>query len=349
MTTPSGQLTANDVNEELGRLVVPFSGSAVDTFFDRITVSGDYIGYGNRLANGDAVVYVSNNGTNIGGLSNNTTYYVINANNTTLRLSTTLGGANINLTSAGTGTKYLTRTSNPINLNDERVRRLAGITSGQISFDNLRSKSITKTFDSGVITSSKLRNDPFFSYNFERLANGSYRAYHPLDGNSYVVGGLDYFCFDTTAYANASIQSGNLNVTFKISYDNRYVDTFGTNYGIICFIKPLAYNTTLEPNGVTTTDYSNQNDLYALSNITNTTTVSNIVTGDIVLSYPLQTSVPFGTAGGWSRDGTGQWNTGKIADTLHAVTISMNFSAEGSGNNYPLQVHSCRINGTYIL
>ena len=348
MTTPSGQITANDVNQELGRLVVPFSGAAVSTVNDRITVSSDYIGYGNRLANGDAVVYVSNSGTGIGGLSNNTTYYVIEANNTTLRLSATPGGANVNITSTGTGTKYLTRTSSPINLNDERVRRLAGVTSGQISFDNLRSKNITKTYDSGTVTSSKLR-DAGLSYNFTRLANGSYRAYHPLDNNSYGVGAVDYFCLDTSAYANASIQSGNLSVTIRASYDQRYVDTFNTNFAVICFLRNSTYNTTIEPNPVSVPDYSNQNDLYALSNMINTTTVSNIVTGDVVLSYPLQTSVTFGTAGGWSYGGTGQWNTGKIADTLHAVTISINFTADGSGNNYPLQIHSCRINGSYTL
>lgn len=56
------------------------------------------------LVNGDAV-QVSNSGGGLpGGLSAATTYYVISSTTNTFQLSATLGGAAINLSSAGTGT-----------------------------------------------------------------------------------------------------------------------------------------------------------------------------------------------------------------------------------------------------
>lgn len=56
-----------------------------------------------KFANGDSVVYIANTGnTAIGGLSNGSTYYVINTSNTThLQLSSSYGGSAIDLT-AGT-------------------------------------------------------------------------------------------------------------------------------------------------------------------------------------------------------------------------------------------------------
>jgi len=56
------------------------------------------------LASGDAVTYLlAASNTAVGGLANNTTYYVLVANTTAIQLAATKGGAAINLASAAAG------------------------------------------------------------------------------------------------------------------------------------------------------------------------------------------------------------------------------------------------------
>lgn len=64
----------------------------------------DFISIGNNLfANGDYVTYLVETGnTAITGLTNNTTYYVVTANTTGLKLATSFGGANIDITAGAT-------------------------------------------------------------------------------------------------------------------------------------------------------------------------------------------------------------------------------------------------------
>ena len=64
----------------------------------------DFISVANNLfANGDTVRYLVETGnTVISGLTNNTIYYVVSANTTGLKLATSYGGANINLTAGAT-------------------------------------------------------------------------------------------------------------------------------------------------------------------------------------------------------------------------------------------------------
>jgi hypothetical protein len=53
------------------------------------------------FSNGDVLLYYSNGGTALGGLTNNTTYFVVNSTINTFQLSLTSGGAAINLTGTG--------------------------------------------------------------------------------------------------------------------------------------------------------------------------------------------------------------------------------------------------------
>lgn len=63
--------------------------------------------YGRTYANDD-IVRVSNSGGSLpGGLSANTDYYVVNASGSAIKLSTTSGGAAIDLTSAGSGQHFI--------------------------------------------------------------------------------------------------------------------------------------------------------------------------------------------------------------------------------------------------
>jgi hypothetical protein len=58
------------------------------------------------FAAGEQVVYSNGGGTSIGGLSNNSTYYIKTSVNGGIQLATSLGGPVIDLTSVGTGTAH---------------------------------------------------------------------------------------------------------------------------------------------------------------------------------------------------------------------------------------------------
>jgi len=250
MTTPSGQIATANVSSELGRLSVDLSDNTVplgydsgigayvyagyiDSVNDYIRTNNEYIGYGNRLANGDLVTYINykdafTSTDAISPLSNNSQYYVKNANNTHMQLAIgSVSNTAVNLTGflyARNGFHRFTRSSAPLSMNDERVRRLAGKTSGAISFSDLQNKSITKTYDTGFITSSRQRyaGGAFADERgWSKAANGMYYAYSD-SGTAYNLYALDYFTNDTTIYANASIQSANLTFTFRVSYKNIY-------------------------------------------------------------------------------------------------------------------------------
>lgn len=73
------------------------SETAVSNTNDFITISS------NPFANGDSLLYSNNTGAAIGGLSNNTTYYVVAANSTGVKLASTRNGSAIDLTSVSGG------------------------------------------------------------------------------------------------------------------------------------------------------------------------------------------------------------------------------------------------------
>ena len=78
-------------------------GSAVSTSNNTITLTTAQLA---ALADGDQVTYNSNSNTAVGGLTNNTTYFVRDKTSTTIKLAATNGGAAISLTSVGSGTGH---------------------------------------------------------------------------------------------------------------------------------------------------------------------------------------------------------------------------------------------------
>lgn len=73
------------------------ANSAVNSTDDFITISS------NKFQNGDYVKYlVATGNTALANLANNTSYYVVSANSTGVKLSTASGGAAINLTASAT-------------------------------------------------------------------------------------------------------------------------------------------------------------------------------------------------------------------------------------------------------
>ena len=71
-----------------------------------VDVANDKIIQANTFANGDQVTYSNGGGTDVGGLTDGSQYYVVGASATEFQLSATSGGAAIDLTAVGTGTSH---------------------------------------------------------------------------------------------------------------------------------------------------------------------------------------------------------------------------------------------------
>lgn len=105
--TPSSIITASSVQGN----AITFDGSSSSVVVvadETITVTADQY---TALANGDAVIYGNGGGSDIGGLSNNTTYYVIRGTSPKIKLATTftnaIAGSAINLTAVGSGSSHV--------------------------------------------------------------------------------------------------------------------------------------------------------------------------------------------------------------------------------------------------
>lgn len=113
-----------DVNGTTEFILIPSntvtinSGTDVTSAADTISISG------NPYAANDYIRYYTATGnTVISGLANNTLYYVSFANTSTIALSSTLGGANLNITAAVTGESghFLKNYANPYANNDRLI------------------------------------------------------------------------------------------------------------------------------------------------------------------------------------------------------------------------------------
>ena len=105
--TPSSIITASSVQGN----AITFDGSSASIVIvadETITVTADQY---TALANGDAIIYGNGGGSDIGGLTNNTTYYVIRGTSPKIKLATTftnaIAGSAINLTAVGSGSSHV--------------------------------------------------------------------------------------------------------------------------------------------------------------------------------------------------------------------------------------------------
>ena len=105
--TPSSIITASSVQGN----AITFDGSSASIVIvadETITVTADQY---TALANGDAIIYGNGSGSDIGGLTNDTTYYVIRGTSPKIKLATTftnaIAGSAINLTAVGSGSSHV--------------------------------------------------------------------------------------------------------------------------------------------------------------------------------------------------------------------------------------------------
>ncbi len=94
----------------------------VNTGTDFITATGQ------NLANGTAVVFTNSGGACPAGITAGTTYYVINKTTNTFQISTSVGGSNVDITDAGSGTNTFLAT-------DSFLRGTSGETTAMKSGD----------------------------------------------------------------------------------------------------------------------------------------------------------------------------------------------------------------------
>lgn len=120
------------VDEQLLNLHgVNVSTASVDTNSETITSSS------HGFSNGDVVIYFSNGGAAIGGLTNGDGYFVVNTATDTFQVSLTSGGGPINLTGTGNSSQAFLKIDNTFYLPDH------GFVTGQ---------EVTYTEDSGSIS-----------------------------------------------------------------------------------------------------------------------------------------------------------------------------------------------------
>lgn len=91
----------SNVDRVEGGTITPTLDASFDAK-DSVTSASDFIALpGNPFANGDFVLYYTATGnTALTGLSNNTNYFVVDANSSGVKLSTSFGGSNINITAS---------------------------------------------------------------------------------------------------------------------------------------------------------------------------------------------------------------------------------------------------------
>lgn len=91
---------------ESGVITVTFTAGYLVPF--TVTASTDYLTFTDYTpTNGDSFRLSNSGGELPAGLSLNTTYYVVNASGSTCKLSTSSGGAAVDITTAGTGLHFL--------------------------------------------------------------------------------------------------------------------------------------------------------------------------------------------------------------------------------------------------
>jgi len=89
----------------LKKVLVANGASVALTFSSDTAVSNtaDFITVSHQFANGDSVLYSNTSGAAIGGLANNTVYYVVAANSSGIKLAATRNGSAIDITSVSGG------------------------------------------------------------------------------------------------------------------------------------------------------------------------------------------------------------------------------------------------------
>lgn len=99
-------LTSGGANVDITGLS-PGDGNHYLRYYNSNFNGHNLVKYASEFANNERVLYrVPASNTVISGLTNNTAYYIVNANTIGFQVSATRGGANINITAAGTGESH---------------------------------------------------------------------------------------------------------------------------------------------------------------------------------------------------------------------------------------------------
>lgn len=163
------------------------TGASHSFTYKKLTTNGNKISLpAHGLANGTEVFYNANGGTPIGGLVDQTIYYVINAETDYFQLTESQGSSVfIDLTSAGTGTQILFVAGEGVFDGSYILQNIISPTQFVLSTDNYSIPKIQRTFDP---TTDVNTTDDYITLTAHRLVTGTSVVYSNGGGGD--IGGL---------------------------------------------------------------------------------------------------------------------------------------------------------------
>lgn len=138
----NSSIASNKIDVTIPRQLVPFN-SVSDISLNRIVVTADPEAIPNVFSNGDMVLYYTN-ATTLGGLANNTVYYVSNTTTNSIRLASTSGGAPITITATPTFETHYLQRYDTLFANGDVVRYTANTGYGRVQ-TNIVDTFVTNT------------------------------------------------------------------------------------------------------------------------------------------------------------------------------------------------------------
>lgn len=319
------------------------SSSTVNTSTDTFTI----VNHG--FTNGMAIVYnkngSSNSNTAIGGLTNGQTYYVISATTDSFKLSTSLNGSAVNITSVGTGTQMFTTTTDTslasaadiarIYQQLQSARRLAYTSiedNAATSFDTVIGllEPVASAYNSYQYGTGSLTDVQTSINTVNKYETGNLKLLLADFGRKWAIQDRVYYEYSKTGEADLNNQLGQLGDALDTL---SHVINITNNIDLALSVQPRnsSGNTLVNSDSNLTSDFytSGDDDLYVSINTVSatvdaTTVSSNTITstahgfssGDRVI---LNSS---GTAPGGTTTGTVYYIKSATTDTFQLSTYS---------------------------
>lgn len=138
----NSSIASNKIDVTIPRQLVSFN-SISDVDSNRIVVTQNPAAKPNMFSNGDMVLYYTN-ATTLGGLANNTVYYVTDTSTNSIRLTSTSGGSGLALTDTATFETHYLRRYDTLFANGDVVRYTANSGYGRVQ-TNIVDTFVTNT------------------------------------------------------------------------------------------------------------------------------------------------------------------------------------------------------------
>ena len=257
----------------------------------------------NPFSNGDLVIYTTNTGnTSLIGLTTNSVYYVINTTSTTLRLSTTLGGSNVDVTAGlnetGHNLTRLSRIVTPLFVSQRTVfndtinvsgsSNLANVNSGNTVITGFINVNSFGNFG-GVVNSIgfNVGSNVSISNTFVSVGNSTVNSFvNSSSGNFVNLNISGNAVFSTTANIAGAVRAGNTTVNGNLTV-NTYliVGTVTNTANLNVTTSDNIANLTITASANIQSNVSIQNN-YVIVVTSNTNVGANVTGAQTIFSFP---------------------------------------------------------------